>query len=103
MMDMQTTAAPKLNDLEWQAVSVALSDATTCGCGDVVEPKAITRILRSIFGIKPAQPLADPKLEAVRRFVCMAKLHGVVDAQRAILSKYGYNGRQIAAMVLLSR
>lgn len=102
-MDKQTAATPTLNDLEWQAVSVALKDATTCGCGDVTEPKAITRVLRAIFGIKPAQPLADPKLEAVRRFVCLAKMQGGAKAQPTTLSEHGYNSRQIAAMALLSQ
>lgn len=102
-MDRQMAAAPTLNDLEWQAVSVALKDATTCGCGDAAEPGAITRVIRAIFGIKPAQPLADPKLEAVRRFVCLAKIQGRVDAQRTALSAHGYNSRQIAAIALLSR
>lgn len=98
-----TGTAPTLDALEWQAVSVALKDAATCGCGDVARPGAITRALRSVLGVRPPQPLADPRLEAVRRFVCVTRRRGGAERDAAALASHGYNRRQIAALALLSR
>jgi hypothetical protein len=102
-MSTLADTVPTLNALEWQAVSVALKDAATCGCGGIDKPTVITRVLRTVFQGKPVQPLADPKLEAVRRFVCEAKLRGHrAGVSASALAAHGYNGRQIAALALLS-
>jgi hypothetical protein len=102
-MNTQANTVPTLNHLEWQAVSVALNDAATCGCGGIAKPTVVTRVLRTVFHAKAVQPLADPKLEAVRRFVCETKQRGQSGGMNmSALAEHGYNARQIAALALLS-
>src|ERR1700712_4187729 len=102
-MTRQSITVPSLNDLEWQAVSAALNGASTCGCSGIVKPTVVGKVLRTIFHVKPAEPLADPKLEAVRRLVCETRQRtGHADVHEAALAAHGYNNSQIAALALLS-
>ena len=58
---MLATNDPILTAHEPAAVSVALQDAGRSG---------LRGIGRFVFGTRRPTPLADPRLEAVRRFVC---------------------------------
>jgi hypothetical protein len=103
-MSTQANTVATLNRLEWQAVSIALNDAATCGCGSITKRASVTKFLQSIFQVKPITALADPKLEAVRRFVCETKQRGPsVSMHEAALAAHGYNGRQIAMLALVSK
>ena len=65
-----------LSRTEWAAVTVALRDAERCGCGAVKAPGRLDRVRRWLTGMEAPRPLADPRLDAVRRFVCAARRQG---------------------------
>jgi hypothetical protein len=102
-MRPKTTEQPKLSPLEWQAVSLALKDAETCGCGRTDEPGLLGRLVQRIFPPVPVLPLANPRLEAVRRFVCETERQRRPAVEFApALKGQGFNDRQIRALALLS-
>lgn len=94
---------PRLNPLEWQAVSVALNDAAQCGCGSTKRPGRWARFLAWATGIEARRPLADPRLESLRAFVCaVRRRRREADALAPDLAAHGFNDRQIAALALLA-
>jgi hypothetical protein len=102
-----TTEVPKLSRIEWQAVSIGLQDAAKCGCGDLPKPgslrRGISRLSRMLTGIEGPRPFADPRLEAVRNFVCATHRHRRrADEYAAALLEQGFNRAQIDAFALLS-
>lgn len=104
-MDMSTAANPDviLSNLEWQAVAVALNDASRCGCGQTGKPGIARRVMRALTGIEAPRPLADPRLEAVRTFVCETNRHRRIAADHVpALRRHGFNERQVDALALLS-
>ena len=97
------TTEPTLSSLEWQAVSVALSDASRCGCGATGKAGVAGRLFRALTGNKGPRPLADPKLEAVRDFVCETNRHRRIASDYVpALRAFGFNDRQVDALALLS-
>lgn len=98
---------PVLSSSEWAAVSVALKDAQRCGCTAEpanASPGALRRAVRFIFGSRRPTPLADPRLEAIRRFVCASsRRRDPVDGLAAPLAEHGFSTAQIDAIHLLSR
>ena len=74
----ETTAiaghVPMLSDLEWKVVSLAMREA---GEAVVHEPGRLGLRLRAFWsavtGWEPKRPLADPRLELLRRYVCTAR------------------------------
>lgn len=98
---------PVLSGSEWAAVSVALRDAQRCGCAAEAantRPGALRRAVRFVFGSRRPTPLADPRLEAIRRFVCASnRRRGPVDGLAALLAEHGFSTAQINALHLLSR
>jgi len=96
--------APRLSRTDWQAVSVALNDAAQCGCGEVTgKPGAVGRLLGALTGNAPRPPLADPRLEAIRRFVCATRRgRRPADAHVPGLIAQGFSRDQIDALALLS-
>lgn len=104
---MPAIAHPKLTRNEWAAVSIALQDAQRCGCaaeaGDA-RPGPIRRLATLVFGSRRPTPLADPRLEAVRRFVCASyRRRGGADDLARPLAAHGFSAAQIDALQLLSR
>lgn len=103
MVDDQ--AQPHLTAAEWQAVAVALRDADRFACaapGDAAEG-ALSRLFRAITGIERPRPLADPRLDAVRRFVCasrrnMARAREIAGELLAL----GYSRDQIEALRIVA-
>lgn len=98
---------PQLSRIEWQAVSVALRDAADCGCAIPPRPGSLrdraTRTLRAIFGGSPRTALADPRLEALRRFVCTTRVsRGPAAEQAETLAAHGFSRAQIDAIALIS-
>jgi hypothetical protein len=97
--------SPLLSDLEWSAVAIALRDADDCGCVTNAKEGAswLARLTRNLFGWTAPNGLADPRLEAVRRFACSAHLgHEPLDELEAELSSHGFNPAQISAIATLS-
>lgn len=102
-----TTETPKLSRIEWQAVSIGLQDATQCGCGDLPKPgslrSGLSRLTRMLTGIEGPRPFADPRLEAVRNFVCATQRHRrPADEFAPALLDQGFSRAQIDALALLS-
>jgi hypothetical protein len=103
MIDIQSQ--PRLSTAEWQAVTVALRDAERFGC---VPPQGVregrmSRLFRALTGIEQPRPLADPRLDAVRRFVCASR-RNVARARdvAAELMALGYSRDQIEALRMVA-
>ncbi len=105
---MQQPHSLDLDHAEWMAVSVALSDAAELDCAPPPAPGSLrarfARIGMMMTGRHPAPPLANPRLEAVRQFVCMKKRRSdEADDLVPELMALGFNHAQVQALALLSR
>lgn len=98
-----TATEPQLSQAEWRAVAIALKDAETLACTSVAAAGPIRRAFQWLTGTAPTTPLADPRLEAIRGFVCDTRRHRRI-AQRYVqpLAAQGLNARQIDALALLT-
>lgn len=95
-------AAPVLSELEWKVVSLAIRDAGD-GCPRSASGR-FGRIWSALTGLEPRRPLADPRLETLRRFVCTARRRrDEATALAGRLLDMGFSQRQIAAVTLLAR
>ena len=93
---------PELSPSEWRAVSIALADADRIGC-PAGNSGLFGRLYSAMTGNRPATPLADPRLEAVRRFVCDThRQRRLSQAYAPALAEHGFNGRQIEALAMLA-
>jgi hypothetical protein len=93
-----------LSQLEWRVVSLALEESEKGGA--VSEPGMVRRFFqrigRALFGIETSTPLADPRLETLRRFICTSRWghrDAVLLAQR--LMDFGFSQRQVRAVAML--
>ncbi|MBB5686815.1 hypothetical protein [Sphingobium boeckii] len=66
----EATVAARFTALEARVIAMADHDRLETGR----PPSRIGRALDAVFGIKRTAPLADPKLEALRRFTVIARL-----------------------------
>ena len=104
---MQRQLLPELSRAEWLAVAVALNDAAANDCAIPARGRSLrTRLAKLgsfITGSYPSPPLADPKLEAVRRYVCMTRTRasGAEESQQALF-EHGFTPAQAQALALLS-
>ena len=95
-------AAHMLSDLEWKVVSLAIRD-TGEACARS-RGGLLARVWAALTGLEPKRPLADPRLETLRRFVCTARRRRDEAAGLAgRLLDMGFSQRQIAAVTLLAR
>jgi hypothetical protein len=85
-----------LSTLEEQVISLARHDRL----GSLEHPGLIGRIIGALFGFRAgSRPLADPKLESVRRAVVVVRhRHHLPDAQVAELNMQGYSPLQVRAI-----
>jgi hypothetical protein len=93
---------PTLSALEWKVVSLALREAAETGCGSP-RVSLFGRLLRRAAGVAPKMPLADPRLETLRRFVCRIRGRADVSDLTSRLSEFGYSQNQISAVAMLAR
>lgn len=94
---------PSLTTAEWRAVSIALNDASRCGCVSARQ-SFLGRLFTAITGIEPQRPLADARLEAIRQFVCTARRKpNAVEQMMPVLEQQGFSHAQAEALALLSR
>lgn len=105
---MQPIPPPHLTDNEWMTVSVALSDAERGWCEPCRHHRGlvgqIVRLSQLMLNIEPPTPLADPRLEAIRRFICASRTQRSPALELAPdLEAYGFSRAQIEAMGLLSK
>lgn len=103
-MAMLATGAPMLSRGEWQAVAVALNDAARHPWGGFAAGAGpLARAARWLTGAQSPRPLADPQLDAVRRFVCAARGGGGRLRDLAPeLRGFGYTPAQIEALRLIA-
>jgi hypothetical protein len=93
---------PMLSGLEWKVVALALRETDTC-CGTDDAPSRLAHLLRRIgralTGWEGPLPLANPRLETLRRFVCMLR-RGHRDAATTAQSlvRLGFSPRQLHAV-----
>ena len=102
-MRIEANTGLTLSQVEWQAVSAALRRASDRGRVPAAKAGPVRRIYRAVTGRKGATPPADPKLEAVRAFVCETSRQRRI-AQRHVpaLLEHGFTNPQVAALALLS-
>ena len=99
---------PALSPLEWKVVALALREAGDHGCGGYTPPSRfgmfVRRMVAALTGYQGKLPLADPKLETLRRFVCTARGRAEVAAELGRkLIDLGFSARQVAAVATLAR
>ncbi|WP_232475827.1 hypothetical protein [Flavisphingomonas formosensis] len=100
--------APQLSPLEWKVVALALREAGDRGCGGYTPPSRVGTFFRSVLriltGYQGQLPLADPKLETLRRFVCTARGHAeaAADLGRKLV-ELGFSKGQVAAVAMLAQ
>jgi hypothetical protein len=105
MLMQNIQAQPRLTAVEWQAVTIALRDAEHA---IDVAPQGqsegrVSRFFRMLTGIEKARPLADPRLDTVRRFVWASRRR--IAKAREIggeLRAFGYSCEQIEALRLVA-
>ena len=99
---MATLAAPALSRREWQAVAIALNDAAAKGC-NAPRRGLLARLYTMLTGNEPRRPLADDRLETIRRFVCATRRrHAVANDLAPVLEAQGFSRAQLDAIALLA-
>ncbi len=78
---------------EWEVIMIAQKD----GLASLSEPGWLPRLASRLFGGRIARPLADPRLEALRRFAVLAWHHSYALPVSAIegLRSMGYSDEQL--------
>lgn len=99
---------PHLTRPEWAAVAVALIEADKPGSATPPRPGSwrayAGRIMQLLTGIERSAPLANPRLEAVRRFVLATRRRRQPAAELIPpLLDCGFSEAQVEALALLSR
>lgn len=93
---------PPLSALEWKVVSLAMREAGEArGTGE--RRGWLGRLFGSATGMRPRLPLADPRLEALRRFVCRVRDRADVSELKPRLIELGFHPNQISAVAMLAR
>ena len=93
-------ATPALSALEWKVVSLAMREAETGGGG---RRGWLGRWIEGSTGIRPRLPLADPRLETLRRFVGRVRAHADASDLKPLLVEFGFDPRQISAVAMIAR
>jgi hypothetical protein len=103
MQDLQNQ--PRLSNDEWRAIAIALKDAEhSVDVAPRDKPEGrLGRIFRMLTGIEKARPLADPRLDTIRRFAWATRRR--IARAREIggeLRAFGYSCEQIEALRLIA-
>jgi hypothetical protein len=99
---------PLLTSLEWKVVSLALREAETAGCGGLASPPSrVRRMFRkmgsALFGWNYSNPLADRRLELLRRFVCALRKDLKRAERLAVkLVELGFSQAQLTSVKLMA-
>lgn len=100
----QTEAStPPLSALEWKVVSLAMREAGDAGAGGTRRRGWFGRMIDGTVGLRPKLPLADPRLETLRRFVCRVRDRADVSELKRRLVELGFHPNQISAVAMLAR
>lgn len=89
--------------LEWKVVTIALREAAHWGGGRVQAATRWRQVMGWFTGQESVRPLADPRLEALRSFVCAVRSgHRMAERCAARLVECGFDGDQISAVRTLA-
>lgn len=92
-----------LSALEWQVIGLAIREAGRFGGGRVRAATRWRRFVSFVTGNEALQPLADPRLETLRSFVCAARNgHRLAERLAARLIEFGFTRDQVGAVRLLA-
>jgi hypothetical protein len=94
---------PPLSALEWKVVSLALREAGEAGCGGTRRRGWLGRMIDGSAGLRPKLPLADPRLETLRRFVCTVRGRSDISELSRSLVELGFHPKQISAVAMIAR
>ena len=86
---------PIFSRLEFQVLALSRRDPAS----SVRPAGSLDRKLARLLGLRPHNPLADPRLETLRRFAVTVRCRGAKRAERLAvqLLGMGFSGHQIAA------
>lgn len=103
MAGVATAPMLALSALEWQVIGLAIREAGRFGGGRIRAVTRWRRLMSFVTGNDTLRPLADPRLEALRSFVCAAR-NGQRAAERlaARLIEFGFTRDQVGAVRLLA-
>lgn len=91
-------APPFLSSLEWAAVTIALREADRTG-GGMAAGGRLARAWRWLTGIQPPRPLADPRLDALRRFAGAVRRRSAhLQEMMPELRRQGFSAIQLDAL-----
>ncbi|KKC24598.1 hypothetical protein [Sphingomonas sp. SRS2] len=91
---------PTLSALEWKVVSLAMREAES----GIERPRGwLSRWIEGSTGIRPKLPLADPRLETLRRFVARVRARADASDLNSRLVEFGFHPSQISAVALIAR
>ena len=96
-------ATPSLSALEWKVVTLAMREAGEAGAGGTRRRGWFGRMIDGTTGNRPKLPLADPRLETLRRFVCKVRDRADVSELKNRLVEYGFHPKQISAVAMIAR
>ena len=100
---MSARTTPDLSRAEWRAVAIALNDAEHSACAVMRRPGRMSRLWTALTGNEPPRPLADPRLETLRGYVCAVRRQARrAEAYIPDLLSLGFNRAQLDAIALLS-
>jgi hypothetical protein len=90
-------AVPPLSALEWKVVALAMREAGDIGRG------WFAQMFDRFIGLRPKLPLADPRLETLRRFVGRLRSQADVSELKLRLVELGFHPGQISAVARAAR
>ena len=102
---MEDLPQESLSRQELLAVRIGIADAA-CGCREPAAPRAelgwFARVMLWLLGDHAPRPLASPRLEVVRRFVCATRAgHQPGAALMSELQKLGLQPAHLATLANL--
>ncbi|MES2496581.1 MAG: hypothetical protein V4618_10720 [Pseudomonadota bacterium] len=101
-MTTRSDSAPHLSSTEWKVVATAYDDAETYRFVPA-RPSLLRQAIGKLTGHRPELPAADPRREALRRFVCTVRRTRRPDERQVpALMALGFNRSQVDALALLS-
>lgn len=103
MAGVATAPLLALSALEWQVIGLAIREAGRFGGGRIRAATRWRRLWSFVTGNETLRPLADPRLEALRSFVCAVR-NGRRPVERLAgrLLELGFTCDQIGAVRLLA-
>ncbi|AGH48262.1 hypothetical protein G432_02675 [Sphingomonas sp. MM-1] len=90
-----------LSAREWQVIGLAINEARRAAGSGIAS--RWRRMFGLLTGIEAPRPLADPRLEALRGFVCAARTgRSGAETLAARLMELGFSADQVSAVRMLA-